>query len=77
MDNILFLQKEIKYTLDMLPFENNTRMELMASIANEPEENLLELLKVLYRIEREYLQMLYDDTIETDKFLQTLKPAHD
>lgn len=77
MDNKLFLQKEIKHTLEMLPLDNETRRELIAAIANEPQENLLELLKVLYRIEREYLQMLYDDTIETDKFIQTLKKTHE
>ncbi len=77
MNKQLFLQKEIKQILELLPFDKKERMKLTAAIANESVQNLLELLKVLYRIEREYLQMLYDDTIETDKFLQTLNPTHE
>lgn len=77
MNKQLFLQKEIKQVLEVLPFSKKERRKLTAAIANEPIKNLLELLNVLYRIEREYLQMLYDDTMETDKFLQTLNATHE
>jgi DNA polymerase III gamma/tau subunit len=78
MDKILFLHIEIKNVLEMFKFiSKEDRIKLTAAIANETYENLLALLKTLYKIEREYFQFIHKDVVDTEKFLATLKSIHD
>ncbi len=61
MDRLLFIHIEIKHVLDILHFiEPNMKIKLMAAIDNLPYEKLLEVLKNLYKIEREYFQLLVE-----------------
>ncbi|MCD6109695.1 hypothetical protein J7J83_02975 [bacterium] len=78
MDKLLFLHQEIKHVLDVIGyFSDEERQKMMTSVANESYEELVKLLKKLYKIEREYFEFRLKDTQNTDEFIKTLKPAHD
>ncbi len=49
----------------------------MAAIKDSTYEELVKLLKKLYKVERQYFEFRLKDAQNTEKFLQTLKPAHD
>lgn len=73
MDKLLFLHIEIKHVLEILNFiPIEERRKLMATIANLHFEKLLAVLKVLYKIERDYFQFLHDDMIENDNIIKKL-----
>lgn len=78
MDKLLFLHREIKHVLEVIGyFSDDERRQMTASIANSSYEDLVKLLKKLYKVERQYFEFRLKDAQKTDKFLQTLKPAHD
>jgi DNA polymerase III gamma/tau subunit len=67
MNRLLFLHIEIKYVLEILDFiPKEDRIKLMAAIDNLDFENLLAVLKVLYKIEREYVRFIFEE-IEAEK----------
>lgn len=73
MDKLLFVHIEIKHVLEVLDFiKKDDKRKLMAVIANLHFEKLLAVLKVLYRIERDYFQFMHDDIIETDNIIKKL-----
>jgi len=78
MDKLLFLHREIKHVLDVIGyFSNDERRQMTARIANLSQQELVKLLKKLYKIERQYFEFRLKDTQNTEDFIQTLKPAHD
>lgn len=78
MDKLLFLHQEIKHVLDVIGyFSDDERHQMTASIANSSQEELVKLLKKLYKIERQYFEFRLKDAQNTEDFIQTLKPAHD
>lgn len=73
MDKLLFVHTEIKHVLEVLDFiPRKEKIKLMAAIANLNFEKLLAILKVLYRIERDYFQFLHDDIVENDNIIKKL-----
>lgn len=71
MDKLLFLHIEIKHVLDVLNFiDSDKKIELMAAIDNLPYEKLLEVLRNLYKIEREYFQILVEGSQEEKELSQ-------
>ena len=73
MDKQLFIHREIKHVLEALKFiPKEDRIKFMAVVDTLGFDDLLEVLKVLYKIEQDYLNLLYEDIVETDKFLNSL-----
>ncbi|MFC1810364.1 hypothetical protein ACFLZH_02595 [Patescibacteria group bacterium] len=73
-----FLQSEIKHILDILklfPPEENEQYLEAASKLNE--EELVKVLKILYKVEQEYFELIQKDTHHMEDLLQSLKPAHE
>lgn len=78
MDKLLFLHREIKHVLEVLPFiMPDEATKLMASIANLNYEDLVKILKSLYKVERECFEYINQDTQNVDKFLASIKAIHD
>jgi len=78
MDKLQALHQEIKHTLNIIGyFSDDERRQIMAAIKDSTYEELVKLLKKLYKVERQYFEFRLKDAQNTEKFLQTLKPAHD
>lgn len=78
MDKIQFLHQEIKHTLDVIGyFSEDERKQMKDSIANYSYEELVNLLKKLYKVEREYFEFRLKDARSTEDFIKTLKPTHE
>jgi hypothetical protein len=73
MDKQLFIHREIKHVLEVLKFiPKEDRIKFMAMVDTLGFDDLLEVLKVLYKIEQDYLNLLNQDIVETDQFLKSL-----
>ena len=73
MDNIKFLQEEIEMVLNSFPaLTKDKKEELMGQTKNLSEENLLELLKVLYKMRRDFINAEYKQVQANDEFIKSL-----
>lgn len=78
MDKLLFVHREIKHVLEVLDYlTSDDRRKLMAVIANLTYDELVKILKRLYKVETEYLEFKLKDTKDTEEFLKKLNPAHE
>jgi hypothetical protein len=78
MDKLLFVHREIKHVLEILDYlSDDDRRKLMAVIANLTYDELVKILKTLYKVETEYLEFKLSDTKNTEEFLNKFKPAHE
>lgn len=75
MDKLLFLQIEIKHVLQVIHYITpDEKMKLMAIIANLPYDELVKILKTLYKVEKDYFEFLYQDAQKADELIKSLKP---
>lgn len=74
MTKLEFLHTEIKHVLDILKFipEDEKKM-LLEKFKKRNADELLEVLKELYTIEREYFQLIREEIEEAEKFLQKIQ----
>lgn len=78
MDKIRFLKEEITLVLDSFPnLREETKDELMKMINEETEDNLLELLKVLYTMRRDFINAQNNVVEATDEFIKSLNSKND
>jgi hypothetical protein len=78
MDKLEFLHQEIEHTLSVIGyFSADERQQMLDSIKDSSHEELVNLLKKLYKVEREYFEFRLKDAQHTEEFIQTLKKAHD
>lgn len=78
MDKIKFLKEEVELVLDSFEGLNKDKKEeLMIQTENMTEENLLELLKNLYRIRRDFIQAEYDIVNAKDGYLTNLNTSNE
>lgn len=78
MDKIQFLKEEIELALDSFPtLEKATKAELMGMAKDLDEENLLELLKVLYKMRRDFIEAEYKQIKAGDEFIKSLNSKND
>lgn len=78
MDKLQFLHQEIKHTISVIGyFSEEERQQMLNSIKDHSYEELVNLLKKLYKVEREYFEFRLKDARSTEEFLKTLKSAHD
>jgi len=78
MDKTLFVHREIKHILEILNFiPEKDRISMMSAIANLHFEDLVKILKTLYKVESEYLAFIERDNNQTEKFITTLQLKHD
>ena len=76
MDKQLFLHREIKHVLEVLKFvSKEERIKFMAMLDTLNVDKLLEVLKVLYKIEQDYFTLNHQEIIETDQFLKSLQQS--
>lgn len=76
--NIQFLQQEIEHTLTVIGyFSDDEIVQMMDSIKDSSYEELVKLLKKLYKVERQYFEFRLKDAKNTEEFIKTLKPTHD
>ena len=74
MDKLLLLHIEIKHVLDLFDFvPKEDKIKMMAYIDNLDFENLLAVLKVLYKIEREYVRFIFEE-IEANQNSKVKQP---
>ena len=73
MDKMLFVQREIKHVLEVINFITpDERMKLMAIIDNLNYDDLVKILKTLYKVETEYFEFINQDTIKAEEFIKSL-----
>ncbi|MBN1494469.1 hypothetical protein JW911_01880 [Candidatus Peregrinibacteria bacterium] len=73
MDKMLFVQREIKHVLEVLNFITpEERTKLMAIIDNLNYDDLVKILKTLYKVETEYFEFIYQDTLKAEEFIKSL-----
>lgn len=78
MDKIKFLKEEVELVLDSFEGLNKDKKdELMIQTKNMTEENLLELLKNLYRMRRDFIQAEYDMVNAKDEYLKSLNTSNE
>jgi len=76
MDKQLFLHREIKHVLEVLKIvSKEERIKFMAMVDTLGFDDLLEVLKVLYKIEQDYFELNRKEIIETDQFLKSLQQS--
>jgi hypothetical protein len=76
MDQMLFIQKEIKHVLEVLNFISpDERIKLLAIIDNLPYDELVKILKTLYKVENEYFEFMYQDTQKVNELLKSLQQS--
>jgi len=76
MDQLLLLHREIKHILDLINlFSPKDKRELLAVIDNLNYDELVKLLKILYKVEREYIEFINDDTIKLEKMIKSLQES--
>lgn len=78
MDKIQFLKEEIEMALNAFPaLDTAKKGELMAQTEKLTEENLLELLTVLYRMKRDFIESEYETIKTNDEFIKSLNSKHE
>lgn len=78
MDKKEFLQSEIKHVLDILKlFPPEEKAEYLEAASKLNEEELVKVLKILYKIEQEYFELVQNDTHHMEELLKSLKTAHE
>lgn len=78
MDKIQFLKEEIEMVLDSFPtLEKATKKDLVKQLDDFTEENLLELLKVLYKMRRDFIEAEYKEIKAGDEFIKSLNFKND
>ena len=76
MDQMLFVQKEIKHVLEVLNFISPVeRTKLLAIIDNLPYDELVKILKTLYKVENEYFEYMYQDAQKVEELLKSLQKS--
>jgi hypothetical protein len=78
MDKIKFLKEEIEMVLNSFSMlEKAKKKELMGQLEDLSEENLLELLKVLYRMRRDFIEAEFEEVKANDEFIKSLNSKND
>ncbi len=78
MDKIQFLKEEIEMALNVFPaLDKAKKEELMAQTGKLTEENLLELLTVLYRMRRDFIEAEYETIKANDEYIKSLNTKHE
>lgn len=78
MDKIQFLKEEIEMVLNIFPaLDKAKKEELMAQTEKLTEENLLELLTVLYRMRRDFIDAEYETVKANDEFIKSLNTSNE
>lgn len=73
MDKIQFLKEEIEMVLNSFPaLDKAKKVELMEQTDAMKEENLLELLTILYRMRRDFIKAEYKQVKANDEFIKSL-----
>lgn len=75
MDKLLFLHIEIKHVLNVLHYITpEEKIQLMAAIGNLPYDELVKILKTLYKVEKDYFEYLHSDAQRADELIKSLQP---
>ncbi len=78
MDKIQFLKEEIEMVLDSFAGVNKAKKdELMGQTDSMNEENLLELLTVLYRMRRDFIEAEYKTVKANDEYIKSLNTSNE
>lgn len=73
-----FLQSEIKHLIELLHFfKEEDKAQYIDAIDKMKEEELENLLKILYKLEQDYFELLKKDTQTMDSISDKLNTAHD
>ncbi len=73
-----FLQSEIKHLIELLRFfKEEDKAQYIDAIDKMKEEELENLLKILYKLEQDYFELLKKDTQTMDSISDKLNTAHD
>jgi len=77
MNKIEFLKSEIKHVLEVVKlFEDEDKAKYLEAAENLNEEELVKVLKMLYKIEQEYFEFIEQDTRNLDKLIKS-STAHE
>lgn len=73
-----FLQSEIKHLIELLKFfKEEDKAQYVDAIDKMKEEELENLLKILYKLEQDYFELLKKDTQTMDSISDKLNTAHE
>lgn len=73
-----FLQSEIKHLIDLLKFfKEEEKGQYSQAVDKMNEEELENLLKILYKLEQDYFELLKKDTQTMNDISNKLKSAHE
>lgn len=78
MNKIQFLKEEIESTLNSFKkLDDAKKEELMEQTNSMNEENLLELLTVLYKMKRDFIEAEYDTVKANDEYIKSLNTSNE
>ena len=78
MNKIQFLKEEIEMVLDSFKqLKGAKKRELMGQTDTMNEENLLELLTVLYKMRRDFIEAEYETIKANDEYIKSLNTKHE
>jgi len=73
-----FLQSEIKHLIELLNFfKEEDKAQYSEAVDKMNEEELENLLKILYKLEQDYFELLKTDTQTMDEITNKLNTAHE